>query len=103
MFGGLWTQQKLEILSEYLRAYRKIFDRNERARFFETNYVMPSLAQGKYLAASCRGFSKMTRTCLKLKKNFAREAFAGHWKSIHRSTTMSSLRRILENAPSWRR
>jgi three-Cys-motif partner protein len=39
MFGGNWTQQKLTILSKYLRAYRKIFEKNERARYFEITYV----------------------------------------------------------------
>src|SRR5271165_776810 len=39
MFGGPWTQQKLQVLSKYLRAYRKIFERNPRASFFETTYV----------------------------------------------------------------
>jgi three-Cys-motif partner protein len=39
MFGGEWTQQKLRILSEYLKAYRKIFARNERARYFRISYV----------------------------------------------------------------
>ncbi len=39
MFGGNWTQQKLLILSKYLRAYRKIFEKNERARYFKVAYV----------------------------------------------------------------
>jgi three-Cys-motif partner protein len=39
MFGGSWTQSKLKLLSDYLREYRKIFDRNVRARFFEVSYV----------------------------------------------------------------
>ncbi len=39
LFGGSWTQQKLQVLSKYLRAYRKIFKGNERARFFEISYV----------------------------------------------------------------
>ena len=39
MFGGSWTQQKLKVLSDYLREYRKIFDRNAKARFFEVTYV----------------------------------------------------------------
>lgn len=38
-FGGPWTQQKLQILSKYLRAYRKIFEKNEKARFFKISYV----------------------------------------------------------------
>ncbi len=39
MFGGPWTQQKLEVLSKYLRAYRKIFERNPKAQYFEISYV----------------------------------------------------------------
>ncbi len=39
MFGGSWTQQKLQVLSKYLRAYRRIFVSNPRARFFEISYV----------------------------------------------------------------
>jgi three-Cys-motif partner protein len=38
-FGGYWTQQKLQVLSKYLKAYRTIFDRNERAKYFRTIYV----------------------------------------------------------------
>lgn len=39
MFGGNWTQQKLQVLNKYLRAYRRIFDRNDRARYFRVAYV----------------------------------------------------------------
>ena len=39
MFGGSWTQQKLLILSKYLRAYRNIFEKNERARYFRVAYA----------------------------------------------------------------
>jgi three-Cys-motif partner protein len=38
-FGGDWTQQKLQILSKYLRAYRTIFERNQRARYYQVTYV----------------------------------------------------------------
>ena len=38
-FGGPWTEQKLKTLSEYLRNYRKIFERNPRAQFFKVIYV----------------------------------------------------------------
>jgi len=39
LFGGHWTQQKLRILSKYLRAYRKIFEKNLRARHFSVTYL----------------------------------------------------------------
>jgi three-Cys-motif partner protein len=39
MFGGDWTQQKLQVLSKYIRAYRMIFDRNEHAKYFRVSYV----------------------------------------------------------------
>jgi three-Cys-motif partner protein len=38
-FGGDWTQQKLQILDEYLTAYCNIFRTNARAKFFKTIYV----------------------------------------------------------------
>jgi three-Cys-motif partner protein len=38
-FGGQWTQQKLDALSKYLRAYTRIFARNPKAQYFETTYV----------------------------------------------------------------
>jgi len=38
-FGGPWTERKLKILSEYLRGYRKIFEKNLRAQYFEVSYV----------------------------------------------------------------
>lgn len=39
MFGGPWTQQKLEVLSKYLSAYTKIFTKNRKAQFYATSYV----------------------------------------------------------------
>lgn len=38
-FGGAWTQQKLAVLTKYLQAYTKIFERNPRAQFYSTTYV----------------------------------------------------------------
>lgn len=38
-FGGAWTQQKLDALSKYLRAYTRIFRKNRRAQFFTISYV----------------------------------------------------------------
>ena len=38
-FGGQWTEEKLDRLKDYLSAYTKIFDRNERARYFQTTFV----------------------------------------------------------------
>lgn len=38
-FGGPWTDKKLEALQKYLSAYRDIFQKNERARFFRTTYL----------------------------------------------------------------
>lgn len=38
-FGGSWTQQKLEALGKYLRAYTTIFKRNPLARYYSITYV----------------------------------------------------------------
>lgn len=39
VFGGDWTDVKLAKLREYLKTYRTIFTKNEKARFFKTWYV----------------------------------------------------------------
>jgi three-Cys-motif partner protein len=39
LFGGAWTQKKLESLAKYLRAYLTIFEKNKRAGYFRTTYV----------------------------------------------------------------
>lgn len=38
-FGGIWTEQKLQILSKYLTEYRKIFEKNPRASFYQITYL----------------------------------------------------------------
>jgi len=38
-FGGDWTQQKLQILDDYLTAYCRIFQTNPGATYFNTIYV----------------------------------------------------------------
>jgi three-Cys-motif partner protein len=38
-FGGNWTDDKLERIQKYLKAYVRIFHANPRARFFRISYV----------------------------------------------------------------
>lgn len=38
-FGGGWTEEKLELLTKYLKAYVRIFTSNPRARLLHTVYV----------------------------------------------------------------
>jgi three-Cys-motif partner protein len=70
MFGGPWTQQKLEILSKYLRAYRLIFDRNPKARFFETSYVDAFAGTGEIPRPTLQGFFKDDPDLLKAEEEF---------------------------------
>jgi three-Cys-motif partner protein len=70
MFGGPWTQQKLEILGKYLRAYRLIFDRNEKARFFETSYVDAFAGTGEIPRPALHGFFKDDPDLLKAEEDF---------------------------------
>lgn len=46
-FGGPWTEQKLDCLRNYLKAYRTIFTRNPKARRFTTWYVDAFAGTGK--------------------------------------------------------
>ena len=38
-FGGRWTEEKLGLLTKYLKAYVTIFTKNPRAQSFQTIYV----------------------------------------------------------------
>ncbi len=38
-FGGRWTEEKLDVLTKYLKAYVRIFTSNPRARLLHTVYV----------------------------------------------------------------
>ena len=81
MFGGSWTQHKLEVLSKYLRAYRLIFDRNPRARFFKTTYVDAFAGTGEIPRPALKGFFKDDPDLLKVEEGFrkgsVRRALAG--------------------------
>jgi three-Cys-motif partner protein len=70
MFGGSWTQQKLEVLSKYLSAYRKIFDKNPRAQFFETSYVDAFAGTGEIPRRQLQGFFKDDPDLLKAEEEF---------------------------------
>lgn len=39
LFGGSWTQEKLERVSKYLQAYTTIFKKNPKAAYFEITYL----------------------------------------------------------------
>ena len=51
-FGGDWTQEKLERVRKYLRAYTTIFARNPRARKLKPIYV-DAFAGSGYRTSSC--------------------------------------------------
>lgn len=71
MFGGSWTQQKLEILSKYLRAYRKIFEKNERARYFRVTYVDAFAGTGVIPRAEIEGaFAELVPSLAEAEKEF---------------------------------
>lgn len=51
-FGGEWTDEKLERVAKYLRAYTTLFKGNERARHFTTIYVDAFAGTGSRESAS---------------------------------------------------
>ncbi len=51
LFGGDWTEAKLERLREYLTSYRNIFSSNPKARYFTTWYVDAFAGTGSRVAA----------------------------------------------------
>jgi len=70
MFGGQWTQRKLELLKKYLSAWRKIFERNAKARFFETNYVDAFAGTGEIPRPKLKGLFEGDPYMLKVEQEF---------------------------------
>jgi three-Cys-motif partner protein len=84
-FGGAWTQQKLDALSKYLRAYTKIFKKNARARFFRITYVDAFAGTGRLQGRELGPFAKY---------------FPG-WVESAEEYRKGSVRRALEIEPSF--
>jgi three-Cys-motif partner protein len=77
-FGGAWTQQKLQVLSKYLRAYTTIFKRNKRAQFYTISYVDAFAGTGVIRRPALGGFAELIPGLAKaeegLRKGSARRA-----------------------------
>jgi len=56
-FGGPWTEDKLNRLKKYLKAYMRIFEGNPKARYFTTVYVDAFAGTGRIEAANKHGSS----------------------------------------------
>lgn len=70
MFGGPWTQQKLEVLSKYLSAYTKIFTKNAKAQFYRTSYVDAFAGTGVIRRPALGGFATFFPELEKADKQF---------------------------------
>lgn len=76
-FGGAWTQEKLDVLGKYLRAYTKVFNRNPRARFFSTSYVDAFAGTGTLRIREVGGlalFPELQKAEMEFRKGSARRA-----------------------------
>lgn len=58
LFGGDWTQQKLDRLAKYLHEYTKIFTKNAAARFYTTIYVDAFAGAGYIRRPTTIGFQE---------------------------------------------
>ena len=85
MFGGPWTQQKLEVLSKYLSAYTKIFAKNPKAQFYTTSYVDAFAGTGVIRRPALGGFASIFPEMAKAEEKFRK----------------GSVRRALEVEPSF--
>ena len=64
-FGGSWTEDKLERLRKYLKAYLTIFQRNVSAQFFTTVYVDAFAGTGyigRRSSATAQSFPELAET-----------------------------------------
>ena len=81
-FGGAWTQEKLRVLSKYLRAYTKIFEKNPKAKFYKISYVDAFAGTGTLRRPALGGFAKLipglSEAEEELRKGSARRALEVH-------------------------
>jgi len=69
-FGGAWTQQKLEALGKYLKAYTTIFKKNPRARFYSISYVDAFAGTGTLQRPELGGFADLIPELRKNEEEF---------------------------------
>jgi three-Cys-motif partner protein len=58
LFGGGWTQRKLEVLKKYLQAYTRVFKRSERGGFYTISYVDAFAGTGTLRRPALGGLAK---------------------------------------------
>jgi len=58
-FGGAWTQQKLEALGKYLRAYTIIFKKNPRAQYYSITYLDAFAGTGSLQQPELAGLAEL--------------------------------------------
>jgi three-Cys-motif partner protein len=69
-FGGAWTQQKLEAMGKYLKAYRTIFQKNLHARFYSITYVDAFAGTGTIERPPLEGFAELIPELRENEKEF---------------------------------
>lgn len=84
-FGGAWTQQKLQVLQKYLRAYTTIFKKNKSARFYTISYVDAFAGTGAIRRPKLGGIARLFPGILEAEEEFRK----------------GSARRALEIEPSF--
>jgi three-Cys-motif partner protein len=105
-FGGDWTEIKLSRLHKYLKAYRHIFTRNEKARYFKTWYVDAFAGTGLRTQASTHAepaalFQDVYED--KEPRNTGTEVQKSHLACRSRSTIIFSSRNPKGVRASWKK
>jgi three-Cys-motif partner protein len=70
LFGGDWTQRKLEVLRKYLQAYTQIFNKNPRAQFYSITYVDAFAGTGSLRRPKLTAFAELLPELEKNEKEF---------------------------------
>jgi len=102
-FGGTWTQQKLEALSKYLRAYTRIFTVNPRAQFYSITYVDAFAGTGSLHSSELAGFANLIPDLEKNDEEFRKGSALRALEVEPPSVSMYSSRRALRSARNYGR
>jgi three-Cys-motif partner protein len=102
MFGGGWTQRKLDVLKKYLQAYTKIFKRNPRAQHYSITYVDAFAGTGTLRRPALGGLAKLLPELFENEEEFRKGSVRRALEVEPPFNNMSLSRRMPRSAMSFR-
>ena len=100
LFGGDWTEQKLDILSDYLCAYNTALKNQPFAGFTWTPSRAQAIVSNARISFNWPAFSR--KSAKTNRSSSSRVQQSAHWKRDQPSTVTFSWNQMLRRSANWR-